>query len=179
MTEQGSQVLSKKRIILRTRDRFLDVIAMVDFRTRECDECCCSTGWLTHWGEAMANTSAAEMVTYMKVRNLPRDRRLLRVEVADRMCPTTPPASEIAKLLCEVQSILAYGGNSGSVNLYMAHGGTNFGFWAGDDERTALQRTQCICCASLPCSQRNQLRMLAELPQLQNFEQYIDTEAEM
>ena len=29
--------------------------------------------------------------------------------------------------------ILAYGGNTGSVCLYMAHGGTNFGFWAGSN----------------------------------------------
>ena len=28
-------------------------------------------------------------------------------------------------------SILAYGDNTGSVSLYMAHGGTNFGFWTG------------------------------------------------
>jgi beta-galactosidase len=28
-------------------------------------------------------------------------------------------------------SILAYGRNTGSVSMYMAHGGTNFGFWAG------------------------------------------------
>lgn len=27
--------------------------------------------------------------------------------------------------------ILSYKGNSGSLSLYMAHGGTNFGFWAG------------------------------------------------
>jgi beta-galactosidase len=27
--------------------------------------------------------------------------------------------------------ILAYGRNTGSVSMYMAHGGTNFGFWAG------------------------------------------------
>lgn len=27
--------------------------------------------------------------------------------------------------------ILKYANGTGSVNLYMAHGGTNFGFWAG------------------------------------------------
>lgn len=27
--------------------------------------------------------------------------------------------------------ILAYGNNTGSVNLYMAYGGSNFGYWAG------------------------------------------------
>lgn len=33
-------------------------------------------------------------------------------------------------------AILAYGNNSGSVNLYMAHGGTNFGFWAGANSQS-------------------------------------------
>lgn len=27
--------------------------------------------------------------------------------------------------------IVQFGNNTGSVNLYMAHGGTNFGYWAG------------------------------------------------
>lgn len=31
-----------------------------------------------------------------------------------------------------LSKILEYGGGTGSVNLYMAHGGTNFGWWAGD-----------------------------------------------
>jgi beta-galactosidase len=30
-----------------------------------------------------------------------------------------------------LEAILRYDGNRGSVSLYMAHGGTNFGFWAG------------------------------------------------
>ena len=30
-----------------------------------------------------------------------------------------------------LSSVLAYGGNTGSVSLYMAHGGTSFAFWAG------------------------------------------------
>ena len=50
----------------------------------------CSTGWITHWGEGMANTSAAELVAALT-------------------------------------AILRYG----SVNFYMAHGGSNWGFWAG------------------------------------------------
>ena len=29
-------------------------------------------------------------------------------------------------------SILQYANGTGSVNLYMAHGGTNFGFYAGE-----------------------------------------------
>jgi beta-galactosidase len=52
------------------------------------------TGWLTHWGEVMANTS-------------------------------TETAAEA------LQKLLAFAGHTASVNLYMAHGGTNFGFWAG------------------------------------------------
>lgn len=51
-------------------------------------------GWLVHWGEKMANTSAQVL---------------------------TDSFSEI----------LAYGQGSGSVNFYMAHGGTNFGWTAG------------------------------------------------
>ena len=56
--------------------------------------CTCSPGWLVHWGEKMANTSAKVL---------------------------TDSFSEI----------LAYGQGSGSVNFYMAHGGTNFGWTAG------------------------------------------------
>ncbi|KAK9843639.1 hypothetical protein WJX81_000575 [Elliptochloris bilobata] len=52
------------------------------------------TGWLSHWGEVMANTTAALVVNSLR-------------------------------------AILEYANNTGSVNLYMAHGGTNFGYWAG------------------------------------------------
>ena len=54
----------------------------------------CSTGWITHFGEKMANTSAEEL------------------------------SSSLA-------TVLRYGNGTGSVNLYMAHGGSNWGFWAG------------------------------------------------
>ena len=54
-----------------------------------------SPGWLVHWGEKMANTSAEVLTDY-----------------------TT--------------RILQYNNNSGSVSFYMLHGGTNFGFTAGD-----------------------------------------------
>lgn len=30
-----------------------------------------------------------------------------------------------------ITEIVEYANNTGSVNLYMAHGGTNFGYWAG------------------------------------------------
>ena len=36
-----------------------------------------------------------------------------------------------ADLVGALQAILRYGNGSGSVNFYMAHGGTNWGFWAG------------------------------------------------
>ncbi|EIE24551.1 hypothetical protein COCSUDRAFT_46851 [Coccomyxa subellipsoidea C-169] len=52
------------------------------------------TGWITHFGEKMANTSADDLVASLK-------------------------------------TILRYGNGSGSVNFYMAHGGSNWGFWAG------------------------------------------------
>ena len=54
----------------------------------------CSTGWLSHWGEVMANTSAGFM-------------------------------------LQTLSDILSYANGTGSVNFYMAHGGSNFGYWAG------------------------------------------------
>jgi len=38
--------------------------------------------------------------------------------------------------------ILAYNQGSGSVNFYMAHGGTNFGWTAG---KTQLWTSKCTC----------------------------------
>ncbi|KAK9809058.1 hypothetical protein WJX72_008691 [[Myrmecia] bisecta] len=52
------------------------------------------TGWLSHWGELMANTSSAPLVKTL-------------------------------------EEIFSYGNGTGSVNFYMAHGGTNHGNWAG------------------------------------------------
>lgn len=54
----------------------------------------CSTGWLSHWGEPMANTSLDQFIDTL-------------------------------------HGTLGFANNTGSVNLYMAHGGTNFGFTAG------------------------------------------------
>ena len=54
----------------------------------------CSPGWLVHWGEKMANTSADVLTDSFK-------------------------------------DILAYNNGTGSVNFYMAHGGTNFAWTAG------------------------------------------------
>ena len=34
-------------------------------------------------------------------------------------------------LAANAARLLQYGHNSGSLSLYVAHGGTNFGFWAG------------------------------------------------
>ncbi|CAL8467305.1 g6842 [Coccomyxa elongata] len=52
------------------------------------------TGWLTRWGEPMANTS-------------------------------------VEQFLDTLHGVLGFANNTGSVNLYMVHGGTNFGFTAG------------------------------------------------
>jgi hypothetical protein len=35
------------------------------------------------------------------------------------------------QLASAMRDLLAFANSSASVNLYMAHGGTNFGFWAG------------------------------------------------
>lgn len=61
----------------------------------------CSTGWLSHWGEVMANTSAKFM-------------------------------------LQTLDDILSYANGTGSVNFYMAHGGSNFGYWAGVPDHSPL-----------------------------------------
>ena len=55
----------------------------------------CSTGWITHFGEKMANTSAEELTSALA-------------------------------------ALLGYANGTASVNLYMAHGGSNWGFMAGD-----------------------------------------------
>ena len=55
----------------------------------------CSTGWITHFGEKMANTSAEELTS-------------------------------------SLAALLSYANGTGSLNLYMAHGGSNWGFMAGD-----------------------------------------------
>ena len=55
----------------------------------------CSTGWITHFGEKMANTSAEELTSALA-------------------------------------ALLSYANGTASVNLYMAHGGSNWGFMAGD-----------------------------------------------
>lgn len=52
------------------------------------------TGWLTHWGEAMANTSSNLLAT-------------------------------------DTGILLRWQNNTGNLNFYMVHGGTNFGWWAG------------------------------------------------
>ena len=39
-------------------------------------------------------------------------------------------AEELASALA---GVLHYGNGTGSVNLYMAHGGSNWGFWAGEE----------------------------------------------
>lgn len=41
------------------------------------------------------------------------------------------------QLAAGLDGILKYNNGTGSVNFYMAHGGTNFGFWAGALHRTS------------------------------------------
>ncbi|KAK9787022.1 hypothetical protein WJX73_010761 [Symbiochloris irregularis] len=65
------------------------------------------TGWLTSWGEAMANTSF-----------LPLNR-------------SADPTHDLKYFIGSLNAILRYGNNSGSVNFYMAAGGTNCGWWQG------------------------------------------------
>ncbi len=35
-------------------------------------------------------------------------------------------------MMSTLTDIVQYANSTGSVNLYMAHGGTNFGYWAGE-----------------------------------------------
>ena len=67
-----------------------------------------STGWLTRWGEPMANTSLPQFITTL-------------------------------------DGVLDYNDGTGSVNLYMAHGGTNFGYSAGAQPGPAMVLTCHIC----------------------------------
>lgn len=64
----------------------------------------CSTGWITHWGEKIANTSSDKIVKHYK-------------------------------------EMLEYNGGWGSVNLYVVHGGTNFGWWAGEGLSALIDMT--------------------------------------
>lgn len=41
------------------------------------------------------------------------------------------PCRSAEVVASSLSSMLAYAHNTGSVSLYMAHGGTSFGFWAG------------------------------------------------
>jgi beta-galactosidase len=66
------------------------------------------------------------------------------------------------RMVNTLRQILAYGNNRGSVVLYMAHGGTNFGLWAGGGvggcrlgcgqvgvQVRAAGAAFCACCNSL------------------------------
>ena len=39
--------------------------------------------------------------------------------------------TSVTQFLDTLNGVLSFAGGTGSVNLYMAHGGTNFGFTAG------------------------------------------------
>lgn len=47
--------------------------------------------------------------------------------------------------------IVQYGSNTGSVNLYMAHGGTNFGYWAGNFLADAPWHVDCLIFSPNQC----------------------------
>jgi Glycosyl hydrolases family 35 len=49
-----------------------------------------------------------------------------------------------------LQGILSYAGGTGSVNLYMAHGGSNFGYWAGIDAESA-RLCRCVAMLKVVC----------------------------
>ena len=68
---------------------------------------CCSTGWLSSWGEAMA------YISFQPPSSSPD--------------PYQDPKFFIGAL----NAILRFANNSGNVNFYMAFGGTNFGWWQG------------------------------------------------
>lgn len=42
------------------------------------------------------------------------------------------PDNSAEQMVDSFTNILKYANGTGSVNLYMAHGGTNFGFYAGE-----------------------------------------------
>ena len=86
---------------------------MKSWNPRMKHSCGCSTGWITTWGEAMANTSAELMMSTLT-------------------------------------DIVEYANNTGSVNLYMAHGGTNFGYWAGEPLLWKTTMTGVSCAQSIP-----------------------------
>jgi hypothetical protein len=86
------------------------------------------TGWLTHWGELMANTSVPVMTRSLEgILALPnRIVPFLVPQSAKAIAATTEAAN-----LALIRSEKGRAGSIGGVNLYMGAGGTNFGFQAG------------------------------------------------
>ena len=79
------------------------------------------TGWLTHWGDATAaNTSTAQAPGNPPKSPPPAAKKAT--------CPSlnNPCRFQVAK---DLDAILST--SYGSVSLYMAHGGTSFGWWSG------------------------------------------------
>ena len=88
------------------------------------------SGWLTHWGELMANTSTPVMARSLEA----------ILALPNRVVPLLAPQSVKAIAVTTEAANLALirraerGGRAdsiGGVNLYMGAGGTNFGFQAG------------------------------------------------
>lgn len=61
-----------------------------------------------------------------------------------------------ALMMQTLTEILEYGNGTGSVNLYMAHGGTNFGYWAGICFLQELQHRESLSqCNSIICQSQD------------------------
>ena len=55
----------------------------------------------------------------------------------------------VAKMVKHFSEILAYADGAGSINMYMAAGGTNFGFTAGALKVVSKRRTALTCRLSM------------------------------
>jgi Glycosyl hydrolases family 35 len=78
----------------------------------------------------MANTSAEQTISTLKV---PRRCHRLVLDLCYSSLLVSLPHEHREASKRMLQGILSYAGGTGSVNLYMAHGGSNFGYWAGTD----------------------------------------------
>ena len=55
--------------------------------------------------------------------------------------------TSISQFIDTLNGVLSFAGGTGSVNLYMAHGGTNFGYTAG---ALALPTLSAMCPTAVP-----------------------------
>ena len=86
------------------------------------------SGWLTHWGELMANTSVPVMARSLEgILALPNRIVPFLVPQSAKAIAATTEAANLALIGAE----RGRAGSTGGVSLYMGAGGTNFGFQAG------------------------------------------------